>query len=324
MPNRTSLNLIHLPWLIYSASLGGAWQWPLPTFHQAVSTLDPALVKPKDFLNLSKRKEISLGFPRESRRTRSLLCYLLNNGRIPFPDDCKGFMYYHTHPRAAPLEGSLRFRLIKQSGSSTFDDGADLTLPSGMPWQAILPQLTGTGYSKIQDQLLHEGLITQTQVDRCLSIFGATGRRITASSTLFRLDQEFAVDFAGSIHLAIVGADALHKLAFPSVFFSNMDKARIWPWAGTCTALARWEPSTRPEDVKARRRILHLRITKIIEPVRCTVTGYTGRLLRPEEGALLTMCLPWETDPEPWAVDLDSDYQNSRSLRVLRDAAGLP
>ncbi|KAJ7606351.1 hypothetical protein DFH06DRAFT_1150044 [Mycena polygramma] len=238
---------MHLPWLIYSASLGGAWRWPLPTFHQAVSTLDPTL---------------------------------------------------------------------------TFDDGADLTLPSGIPWQVILPQLTGTGYSKIQDQLLHEGLITQTQIDRCLSIFGATGRRITASSTLFRLDQEFAVDFAGSIHLAIVGADALHKLAFPSVFFSNMDKARIWPWAGT--ALARWEPSTRPEDVKARRRILHLRITKIIEPVRCTVTGYTGRLLRPEEGALLTMCLPWETDPEPWAVDLDSDYQNSRSLRVLWDAAGLP
>ncbi|KAJ7620828.1 hypothetical protein DFH06DRAFT_1233234 [Mycena polygramma] len=309
--------------------MGGAWRYRLPQFRNLVSTLNATLIKEDDFLDLSNRQEINLAFPTTklraavTDRTRSQLLYTLGDGRtrIPFPENCKGFMYYHTPLRAAPLEGSLRFRLTEHSDPASFKDGADLRLPSGAPWQVILPQMTSLAFSRIHDQLLNEGLITQALLDRCRAVFGVNHRRAAASTTLFRLDQEFPVDFASSIHLSVVGDDALHKCKFPAVFVNTINSVRLYPWAGT--ALARWEPSTNYEYIEARRRILHLRIAKIIEPVRCTVEGYDGRLLQPEEGDLLTVRAPGKP-AEPWAVDLDSKAQTACALRILWDAAGYP
>ncbi|KAJ7610732.1 hypothetical protein DFH06DRAFT_171609 [Mycena polygramma] len=308
--------------------MGGAWRYRLPQFRNLVSTLNATLIKEDDFLDLSNRQEINLAFPTTKLRagvldrTRSQLLYTYTlSGRIPFPENCKGFMYYHTHPRVAPLEGSLRFRLTEHNDPASFKDGADLRLPSGAPWQVILPQITSLAYGRIQDQLLNEGLITQALLDRCRAVFGVNHRRVAASTTLFRLDQEFPVDFASSIHLTVVGDDTLHKCKFPAVFVNTINSVRLYPWAGT--ALARWEPSTNYEYIEARRRILHLRIAKIIEPVSCTVEGYDGRLLQPEEGELLTVCPPSKM-AEPWAVDLDSTAQTARALRILWDAAGYP
>ncbi|KAJ7110672.1 hypothetical protein C8R44DRAFT_883795 [Mycena epipterygia] len=65
--------------------------------------------------------------------------------------------------------------------------------------------------------------------------------------------------------------------------FRDSEAGNVLPWSGS--AAARFEPST---DAKhAGRRILHLRIVKIIQPVTSTVKGYTGKVIKPEEGRLL-------------------------------------
>ncbi|KAJ6456786.1 hypothetical protein C8R47DRAFT_186433 [Mycena vitilis] len=96
-------------------------------------------MKEADFLDLSNRLEINLAFPSTKirsgpfYRTRSqLLCTYTISGRVPFPENCKGFMYCHTHPRAAPLEGNLLFRLTERRDPASFEDGVDLRLASSL------------------------------------------------------------------------------------------------------------------------------------------------------------------------------------------------
>ncbi|KAJ7648711.1 hypothetical protein DFH06DRAFT_1209405 [Mycena polygramma] len=294
-------------------SLGGSWRWRLPGFHHILSTLNPSLLQSSDHLDLSNRKEISLAFPSTKLRrdrTRSQLCYA-SGRRIPFPEHSRGFLYFHIPPHAAAVERSLRFRLTQDNAPSSFDSGADLTLPSGAPWQVILPQLlTGTAYTRVCEQLLHEGLATKDLLIQCRALFGAASRRISPSLTLFRLQQEFPVNLAASkIQLTVVGPDALHSVGFPSIF----SVAGMRPWTGT--ALARFEPSTRHAPG---RRVLHLRIAKIVEPV----SGPDA----PKAGELLSVWRKGRMDAEleSWACDIDLATRNAQALRVLWDAPGMP
>ncbi|KAJ7844832.1 hypothetical protein B0H13DRAFT_1546052, partial [Mycena leptocephala] len=66
--------------------------------------------------------------------------------------------YYHRDPHATPLEGSLRFRVTADKDTAAFHD---LLLPSGCPWQIILPQLAcRSNYSRILNELLEQKLVT--------------------------------------------------------------------------------------------------------------------------------------------------------------------
>ncbi|KAJ6487645.1 hypothetical protein C8R45DRAFT_827249 [Mycena sanguinolenta] len=280
-----------------------------------ISTLSPALLTSRDFLNLSHRRFVRPGFP-NSRSNVSPVYYDIrrkDKQPIPFPEKCHGFLYYHQDQHAAPLEGSLRFRVTANNAPSSFDLGRDLLSPLGSPWQIILPQLIiGNQYTRIHDQLLNEKLVTPDQLSRCRELFGEEPR-ISPHLTLFRLSQEFPVNFTTpSIKLDIVGPSGLHKLEY--ILFSRKNHV---PWNGS--AIVRFEPSTSPEY--AGRRVLHLRILRIVSPVSTIVKEDSKPLLvKPEEGQLLTLFR--DNVPSVWAYDVDSaTNKTANALRALWDAS---
>ncbi|KAJ6566118.1 hypothetical protein B0H19DRAFT_1066463 [Mycena capillaripes] len=229
---------------------------------------------------------------------------------VPFPPQSTGFLYFHKEPNALPMEGSVRLRVTPDQEPSSFRRGHDLLLPSGCPWQVILPQIASqrvqTGF---RHQLLHENLVTPEQLEQCRTVFGT--RKMYTQFILFRATQEFPVHFGGSLCLTVVGNDKLHPLRFASLFAASHKKHRYFPWQGS--ALARFERSTSAEH-----RSVHLRITKIVNPSSYTVENYTGRILKPQEGELLTQ-RKYGHAPAPWAYDMDSQTDRAVAFRALWD-----
>ncbi|KAF7334965.1 hypothetical protein MVEN_02246500 [Mycena venus] len=293
-----------------------------------ISTLNASLLGVDDYLDLSGQHEFPIRFPKSRGNTLALLWYekiaRKSSGTTytPFPDHSNGFLYYHRPQNAAPLEGSVRLCVTAQAGNapSFFAHGRDLLLPSGCPWQIILPQIAcRRHYARIRDQLLEEDLVTDQQLSRCRALF-ADRAKIRAQSTIFRLTQEFPVNFTNRISLTVVGEAGVHYLRF-SAF-------RIW-YQGEMAPHSR-ALSLPPSPHYSGRRVVHLRFTKTVTPVECTVDGYTGEvsepkggLVKPEAGDLLTRS-HWNRDPEPWAYDIDAnDTDLAAALRVLWDGSVL-
>ncbi|KAJ7110681.1 hypothetical protein C8R44DRAFT_883801 [Mycena epipterygia] len=300
-----------------------------------VPTLIPKHRKLDDLLDLSQRKSITIRFPgADGPGVR--LRYSETGGCIPFPAHSRGFLYYHSVPPAGPLEGSLRFRVTSDNAPSSFHRGQDLVAPWGLPWSITLPQIVRhTRYHKIRDQLLRENLATEAQLSHCRDIFQDV-RTISPQYTLFRLDSTFLLNFAAPMWLTAVG-DALHTVRlhpFRDLVLDNTDET-YFPWSGMSyaaiyecvpicflgSAAARFEPSNRAAH--ADRRMVHLRIVKIVEPVVSTVKGYNGRVIKPEEGQLLKVTFRGRL-PEPWTYNIDRETEPALALRVLWDKSGLP
>jgi hypothetical protein len=201
-----------------------------------ISTLNPARINPADYLDLSHLRSLTIRFPESPSQKPGSINYQWQNPgtkseRIPFPSRSTGFMYYHQDRRAAPLEGSIRFRVVSDNAPSSFRDGRDLLLPSGSPWQISLVQIASLqAYSPICDQLLHENLATPAQLSQCRSLFG--DRRIDPALTLFHLTQEFPFKFSmGGLCLMAVG-EALHQVRFSNLFKANIGRKIHIPWTG--------------------------------------------------------------------------------------------
>jgi hypothetical protein len=149
----------------------------------------------------------------------------------PFPARSTGFLYYRQEALAAPLEGSIRFRVTSNNAPLSFQHGRDLRLPSGSPWQITLPRIAcAKGYSRISEQLLDENLVTQKQLSQCRDIFG--DQLPSPELTLFRLTQEFPINFT-QLRLTIVGENALHVLRLESPFRARFETKMCAPWTGT-------------------------------------------------------------------------------------------
>lgn len=131
---------------------------------RTISTLNPKLLEPSDLLDLSQMLFFSMRFPHSKQHSvAKVTCGVVRpKGApaqvIPFLDCSKGFLYYHTPSHPAPLEGSLQLRITPDNVPSSFAAGQDLLLPSGFPWQVLLPQvMCGVEFSMIRDQLLLRG-----------------------------------------------------------------------------------------------------------------------------------------------------------------------
>jgi hypothetical protein len=196
-----------------------------------VSTLNPSRIIKTDYLDLSRRLTSTVRFPKSVKDTYTLLRY--HNGPertvVPFPDQVAGFLYYHDDEYALPLEGSVRLRLTADYEPSSFPSGQDLTLPSGAPWQIILPRIAcGEQHATLCAQLRRERLVTSKQLWRARRIFRYSDN-ISPHLTLFRLSQQFPVDFSESLKLTAVGKTLLHPLIFDDIF---RDDRGMMPWTG--------------------------------------------------------------------------------------------
>ncbi|KAJ7035395.1 hypothetical protein C8F04DRAFT_1344255 [Mycena alexandri] len=257
---------------------------PGPPQH-LISTLNQTLIRPGDYLDLSNRRL----------------------SKAAFPENCTGFLYYHRDSRAAFLEGSIRFRRTSDAQPSSFPTGEDLLLPSGTPWQIILPQVARYSNGRFCDQLLRENLATTAQLDRCCSLFGT--RHISPSLIIFRLQQEFPVNFDNGIRLTLVVGETLLSIT-TLAFRATVHRVQCFPFTGS--AIVRFEPS-----VDDGRRILRMRIVKIVAPVVCTLPEYKeGRISEPKEGQFLTVAHRGGT-PAPWQLDLGGKSKFATAMRAL-------
>ncbi|KAF7375695.1 hypothetical protein MSAN_00458900 [Mycena sanguinolenta] len=284
-----------------------------PKRHKIVSTLNPALFLPSDYVDLSGKTRPAVSFPSKRIGARGVIPYQSRDSRrLPFPPQSAGFLYYRRDQDAAPLEGSICLRVTSKNAPASFDNGHDLLLPSGLPWRIILPQIAcHAGLTALRAQLLQENLVTETQLSRCRTILGQG--YIYPELTLFRLSQEFPIRFSGGLKLTTVG-DVMHRFQLNSPLFIWMDNhTRVdYPWAGS--GLACFEPSADPRH--SGRRVIHMRITKIIDPVSSIVDQ--GTLLKPEAGELLTRLNPHSRTFEPWKYHLDAkNNATSTGLRAL-------
>ncbi|KAJ7278235.1 hypothetical protein C8J57DRAFT_1713148 [Mycena rebaudengoi] len=280
-----------------------------------VSTLNPALLRLTDFLDISNHVRFSISFTvRPSGGRGCDLPYAFLQGkRIQFPPHSHGFLYYHSDPKASPMAGSVRLRATTSNTPSSFPQGHDLLLPSGMPWQIILPQIAARRtYTRLRDQLLLEGMATEELLSRCRTVF-ATRDRIIPEATVFSLHHPFMVYFQQQLSLTIVGPTAAVPVRMD--VFNERDSGQvIYPFAGS--AVACFERSTLPEHVG--NRVLLMRILKILVPVTCTIPNYAGGVGWPKEGEYL-MVSRYNRPKSPWSYDVDRDKRVGAVLRSIID-----
>ncbi|KAJ7635514.1 hypothetical protein DFH06DRAFT_1003482 [Mycena polygramma] len=282
-----------------------------------ISTLDPARITPADYVDPSRRAHFTIRFPESGAATGGTFHYRYGSkgGKVPFPPQSAGFIYFNRTPDAAPLEGSIRLRVTPDNLPSSFPLGHDLALPSGLPWQILLLQLATPRvlHYRFCDQLVHDKLVSPDQLAKCRAVLRT---RLSSSTTLFRLGQPFPVNFDSYISLAVVD-EKLHTLVFRSIFYGIKNGVQCYSWAGS--AIARFEHSTRPEH--AGRRVVHLRILEITKQV--SQKHASIRLVKPEAGRLLAVHRPGSRDSEtPWACDIDARNNSAAlALRVLWDVS---
>ncbi|KAG7445447.1 uncharacterized protein BT62DRAFT_195331 [Guyanagaster necrorhizus] len=105
------------------------------------STLTRNTLLPSDFRDMSHRKYVTTY---EGKNIFYAPDPQLGN-YASFPKNCKGFLYYWTHPDLPPTSGQIRFRLISTGNPAEFDNGSDLLCPDGKPWQYPLSACVLTG-----------------------------------------------------------------------------------------------------------------------------------------------------------------------------------
>lgn len=127
-----------------------------------ISTLNATNLTRDDFCNFSSM--ISVTAP-ENLSSRWRIRYSrVANQNIPFPESCKGFLYYWTHTDLPAVLGGIRFRIIPDSKTPLFSAGKDLCLPNGIPWSIPLYKLVGWN-GKMLQLLLKDGLVDQSLIN---------------------------------------------------------------------------------------------------------------------------------------------------------------
>jgi len=130
-------------------------------YQSFASSLDPFSLVYNDFVDLSglMRPEfpVSYAFDREGHA-------------IPFPQNTRGFLYYHFPFDIPPAAGEIRFRLTTQQDPDSIihSSAKDLLLPEGTPWNIPLIYIASDkNLSLFRNILLVEGLVKPPVMQLC-------------------------------------------------------------------------------------------------------------------------------------------------------------
>ncbi len=133
--------------------------WGLP--QRVISTLCPKRLRPSDCIDLSGLLLPTIALP--SGRTH--FHGLNHDKKVRFPPNTRGFLYYHTPPKAPPFVGELRLRCA--NSLEDFPNGTDLlSTDKFTPWSMPLSAMaTQTNYLSLRGQLMLDDLASQTTLD---------------------------------------------------------------------------------------------------------------------------------------------------------------
>ncbi|KAJ7730684.1 hypothetical protein DFH07DRAFT_969069 [Mycena maculata] len=180
-----------------------------------VSTVTPSLLTDWDHLDFSGI-DGGLSFP------RTIDSHLL-------------FLYFGPRPGLPSLAASLFFRCTPTAHPSSFDDGHDLLLPDGLPWQWLPAQAAVSASPALRDQLVHEGHLTPAALAKWrkrLSWVEGIKPRVFPSNLLFALHQPSAIDFGRSINPVVIGKNKLYSITFRYIFAGRAGGSIWHPFKG--------------------------------------------------------------------------------------------
>src|SRR6266576_1923725 len=128
---------------------------------RVISTLCPKRLQPSDYIDLSGLLQPKLTLPCGTMVFSKGFTHHHDN-EVPFPPNTRGFLYYHTPPKAPPFVGELRFRCA--NSLEDFPNGKDLLSTDKFnPWSIPLSSLANkTTYLTLRAQLMMDGLTSQT------------------------------------------------------------------------------------------------------------------------------------------------------------------
>ncbi|KAG5652724.1 hypothetical protein H0H81_003975 [Sphagnurus paluster] len=263
---------------------------PIPRSREPIQTLDPRRITVSDFINISNRKSSRIYTP--DLIHPSLIHY---GSKLPFPPNCCGFLYYHRDPTLPITMSGIRFRLTSGNDPALFDSGTDLTGPSGLPWEIIMPRLLlNSIYSPLKNLLLSDKLVDPGVVEfveKSWRVKEPGGMRDLSRLPKFQLlhylEHPFEVDLAKScdmLRILTLRGSGLVRVKSVTVFKDSRGKIMAAPYTGRI--LVRFERSTLPDHAGI--DAIVARVFKILEPIQVVVPNYDMRLPIPEEGSLLT------------------------------------
>ncbi|KAF8200127.1 hypothetical protein BJ912DRAFT_948026 [Pholiota molesta] len=170
-----------------------------------------------------------------------------NNELQRFPENTKGFFYYHNDPDAPELCAGVRFRIC--DSSAQFDRGRDLLDPTGNVWGYKLPELVkhsaGQGFLSLYHYSLSEPFTLDVGHPQDTMLFATRAKVI--------------------------------KMEFPTTPFADLKKgAVLYPLTGAIRV--RFEQSHYIEHKKLRPALV-LRVLNIVRPITPVVIPTPGSLL---------------------------------------------
>jgi hypothetical protein len=180
-----------------------------------ISTLDPARLTSADFLDLSGQKKWAI------KPGRDVVHFVSGggSGRVAFPEETQGFLYYAPGPAYAPIAGEVRFRTTTGPDPADFARGRDLLLPNmPVPWSIpLLNMLATEKYQHLREVLIsldgsasaelvacaqqHKGTLV-TQKSRVIHSLGQPFiQDLSASATSVRFASGHRIGDIMSLHL---------------------------------------------------------------------------------------------------------------------------
>jgi hypothetical protein len=137
----------------------------MPARSRIITTLCPKRLGPSEWIDISNKVAPKLTIPSCGKICLWYGRQSAGDVHTRFPPNTRGFLYYHTPPKAPPLVGEVRFRLA--SDLAKFHDGEDLLTENKAPWSIPLYALANrSSRSILRDKLLLDGLISQAAVDK--------------------------------------------------------------------------------------------------------------------------------------------------------------
>ncbi|RDB21670.1 hypothetical protein Hypma_011279 [Hypsizygus marmoreus] len=289
---------------------------------RVISTLHRDLIQDSDFLDISHCAHSNICIPKDAPSSPIVFSQIryfryFAHDR-PFPDNCRGFLYYHRDPHLPAISGTVRFRLTPDARASSFSAGTDLLLPDRPePWSLWLAAIANAKtYDGFLQLLRQDAVVSPSLLEQCKNI-GANQRNLGRlhHTMLFTLEQPFVFDVDISPTISVVGPHGIEQ-AVLTIATHTVQRAgepfHYHPYKGQF--VAQFERSLSPEH--AERRVVVLRILEITKPIILAVPAFDVPLEKPTAGSLLTR------DGIPLAIDVDGrDSQVTKCLRLLLEAS---
>ena len=160
-----------------------------------------------------------------------------HNKAVFFPDDAKGFFYYHTPSKASPVAGQLRFRITPSADPASWSSGRDLCWPhSNDEWKLHLTDIIRAKwkFAALLTLLLTEKLISPELVERCTKLV-KWRRKMGPQTVLTGLEQPFYTSFSDHNRgrFAVIGREDA-EFVHVRPFFRDLRFQQVDLYTGMC------------------------------------------------------------------------------------------